>query len=89
MSQNAPTFITIPGTTAAHVVGSSTVDIGSGNLTLVPASAASHTTTKATLLTLTVGGAAFPLYSTTTFGTVAGDERIYVFRPELGDDIKG
>jgi hypothetical protein len=36
-------------------------------------------------LTLVVGAhAAFPLYPTTLFGTIAGDTKVYLFAPEFG-----
>jgi hypothetical protein len=94
MSQNtAVPLITIPGVVASHVLGTSNTELGSGELTLAPPpdakSDAQPAVSRRPVLTLTVGKAALPLYETTTFGTVAGDERIYVFRPELGDDIKG
>lgn len=78
-------LVTIPGCTAEHVLGKSNAQLGSGDLTLV----ASGATSRTPALTLTVGKAAFPLFESTSFGTVAGDERIYVFHPELGDDVKG
>jgi len=40
-------------------------------------------------LTLTVGTAAFPLSSSTTFFTDAGDKHHYYFAPELGPGISG
>ena len=91
MAQTVHPLVTIPGTIASHVLGTSVTELGSGDLTLVAtdigdvASPAANTT----ILTLTVGNAAFSLYAATKFGTVAGDERIYVFQPALGDDIKG
>ena len=37
------------------------------------------------ILTLTVGKAAFPLFRSTMFGTMDGDERVYLFQPKLGE----
>ena len=86
MSQSTQPLVTIPGAAAFHVLGTTATELGSGDLTLV----ASHVNESgaASKLTLTVGTAAFSLYGTSGFGTVAGDERIYVFRPDLGD-VKG
>lgn len=90
MSHSRVPLVTIQGTIATHVLGTSSANIGDGDLTLVAATAGdAEPATKKAVLTLTIGNAAFPLYDTTTFGTVAGDERVYVFRPELGEDIKG
>lgn len=41
------------------------------------------------LLTLTVGKAAFPLFKTTTFGTLADDSRTYLFTPQVEGADKG
>lgn len=77
--------ITIPDTTASHVVGDTSLDIAHGELTLALA-LPSENQDKTPLFTLTIGKAAFPLYKNTVFGTMAGDERMYVFEPELGDE---
>lgn len=85
-----PPLIVIPGCTAAHILGTSTNELGSGDLSLVPPPQGNgQAPEKRHVLTLTVGKAAFQLHDSTEFGTVAGDERLYVFRPELGEDIKG
>ncbi|GJE99673.1 hypothetical protein PsYK624_159440 [Phanerochaete sordida] len=86
----SPPLVTIPGCTATHVLGTTSTEIGNGDLTLVPPPRGSTASdAKRHVLTLTVGKAAFPLHSSTDFGTVAGDERIYVFKPDLGADIQG
>lgn len=93
-SQLSP-LVTVPGTTATHVLGGSSVDLANGDLTLVStptirsATSESEAPNKKPLLTLTVGKAAFPLYKDTVFGTVEGDERVYIFQPDLGEDVKG
>ena len=71
------TLITIPGATAHHVLGQSSVTLGAGDLNLVPASTDSHD------LMLTVGSAGFTLHRDTVFGTLEGDSRAYVFSPEI------
>ncbi len=84
------TNITIPGTSATHIIGETSVDLANGDLQLVLAPPSeSYKTGKRPVLTLSVDKVAFPLYETTAFGTVDGDERVYVFQPELGADIKG
>ena len=93
MSTQLSPLVTIPGVTATHVLGGSSVELADGDLSLVSTpslrSPTTETAGKKPLLTLTVGKAAFPLYSDTIFGTVEGDERVYIFQPELGADVKG
>lgn len=91
MSENMNTpLVTIPGCVATHILDTNMAELGSGDLTLVaPPNTSGDVGMRRPVLTLTLGNAALPLYSSTEFGTVAGDERLYVFRPELGEDIKG
>ena len=93
MSAPLNSLVTIPGCTATHVLGGASVDLADGDLTLVSTpeirSPTAPTSGKKPMLTLTVGKAAFPLYKDTVFGTVSGDERVYIFQPDLGEDIKG
>ncbi|THH32717.1 hypothetical protein EUX98_g1458 [Antrodiella citrinella] len=86
---SSTTNITIPGVVATHVVAKSEVELGNGDLTLIVAAPqASGATVETTpILTLTVGKAAFPLFNNTDFGTVAGDERLYVFSPQVGEKV--
>ncbi len=70
------TLITIPGVTAYHVLGDAKVELGAGELNIVPASSGQD-------LTLTVGSAGFALHKDTPFGTLEGDSRAYVFSPEI------
>lgn len=79
--------VTIHNVTATHVVGSTAVELARGDMTL-------STTTPETnhrvhdpkaILILSIGEAAFPLHLGTIFGTVAGDEHVYVFKPEIHD----
>ena len=93
MSSQVSPLVTVPGCTATHVFGSTSVELAEGDLALVSTPSIRSSTTedpnKKPLLTLTVGKAAFPLYKDTVFGTVEGDERVYIFQPDLGEDIKG
>jgi len=41
------------------------------------------------VIMLSVGKAAFPLFKTTLFGTLADDERVYLFAPEMGGHMSG
>ena len=95
MTSKAPA-VSIPGVTAVHVVGKSEVELGRGDLTLIltqpPVSSPSSSTSisgkdQMPVLALTVGKAAFQLYKTTDFGTVAGDERVYLFSPQVGEKV--
>lgn len=70
--------------TATHVLGTAEVELARGDLTLAP-TASSQPSAAQPVLLLTVGGAAFPLYQATTFGTVADNERVYLFKPEIQD----
>lgn len=78
--------VTIPNSTVTHVLGDTSVDIARGNLTLSTVSVTDEKSgdDKRTVLTLTVGNAAFPLHRTTLFGTLAENERTYAFKPEIG-----
>ncbi|KAI0089567.1 hypothetical protein BDY19DRAFT_942922 [Irpex rosettiformis] len=73
--------VTVPSASASHVLGKTTVDLAKGDLTLASVTP-SQSKDSEPVLVLTVGEAAFPLYPTTTFGTVADDELVYVFKPE-------
>ncbi|KAM5545488.1 hypothetical protein V8D89_000526 [Ganoderma adspersum] len=79
----AEPLVTIPGATAHHVLGQSSVTLGAGELNLLPAPAGSKHD-----LMLTVGSAGFSLHHDTIFGTLAGDSRAYVFSPEI-EGVKG
>ncbi|TFK85394.1 hypothetical protein K466DRAFT_494844, partial [Polyporus arcularius HHB13444] len=76
MRVSSVTLITIPGVTAHHVLGDARVELGAGELNIVPASSGQD-------LTLTVGSAGFALHKDTPFGTLEGDSRAYVFSPEI------
>ncbi|PCH34839.1 hypothetical protein WOLCODRAFT_145533 [Wolfiporia cocos MD-104 SS10] len=91
-------LVSIPDTTALHVLGQSTAQLGKGDLTLVltessglhaPSHPSSEQSEHTPLLTLTVGKAAFPLFSSTVFGTLDNDLRTYVFTPEIGGEKGG
>lgn len=58
-------------------------------LTKASDGAVSGGTNQHPLLTLAVGGATFPLFKTTMFGTMNDDERVYVFTPESGARSEG
>ncbi|KAH9841153.1 uncharacterized protein C8Q71DRAFT_702214 [Rhodofomes roseus] len=88
-------LLAIPDCVAAHVLGETTAELGRGDLTLVlttksevsaPAAPSATGASQHPLLTLAVGSAAFPLFKTTTFGTINDDERVYVFTPEIGGE---
>ena len=82
--------LTIPDTYAYHVVGHTPVPLAHGDLTIVvPTMSNPFSTGKSPVLLLTVGRAAFQLYSTTVLGTLAADDRVYLFQPELGDGVSG
>jgi hypothetical protein len=84
------TTLTIPGTSAYHVLGETSVELARGDLTVIAPNAPHVPTTgKTAILVLAIAQAAFQIYSDTVFGTVAGDERVYVFRPDLGEDVSG
>ncbi|KAI0329468.1 hypothetical protein GY45DRAFT_862146 [Cubamyces sp. BRFM 1775] len=68
------TLITIPDVSAHHILGSTNVTLGAGDLNIVPAENA---------LTLTVGSAAFVLEKEMEFGTLEDDPCAYVFKPEI------
>lgn len=82
--------LTIPGTFVYHVVGHTPVPLAQGDLTVVVPSMSNPISVGQTpVLLLTVGGAAFQLYSSTVFGTLASDERVYLFQPDLGEGVSG
>lgn len=83
-------FLTIPGTSAYHVVGNASVDLAHGDLTVViPSMTNSIASGKTPVLLLAVGQAAFQLYGSTVLGTLAGDDRVYLFQPDLGEGVSG
>ena len=69
-------MVTVPGVTAHHILGDTTVTLGAGDMNVVPASSGED-------LMLTVGSAGFSLHKGTPFGTLEGDSRAYVFSPEI------
>ncbi|CDO76654.1 hypothetical protein BN946_scf184986.g7 [Trametes cinnabarina] len=71
------TFITIPGVTAHHVLADMNVTLGAGDLNLMAEAGGGRE------LKLTVGGAAFSLDKKTEFGTLEGDSRAYIFKPDI------
>ena len=75
--------VSIPDCSATHIIGDTALDIGHGDLVLAAASPRKETGPGPVLM-LSIGKAAFPLYQNTVFGTVSGDERVYVFKPDLG-----
>lgn len=94
-ANNLSPAVTLPTTTATHVLGDTNVVLAEGDLCLyVIAPEADweessvdpqeRDTEEKPILTLTVGKAAFPLYRSTVFGTLDGDERVYLFSPKLG-----
>lgn len=96
--QPAPeVLVQIPSTVAVHILGESAVVLGQGDLIVVSTKAsevsaptsAFNPVNHTPLLTLTVGEAAFPLFKSTTFGTLADDLRSYVFTPEIGGEQGG
>lgn len=91
-------LVSIPGCVAIHVLGETTVELAHGDLALMltkasdvsaPAAPSASSANQHPLLTLAVGTAAFPLFKTTTFGTMKDDERVYVFTPEIGGEVGG
>ncbi len=80
-------LITIPGALAAQVLGEETTVLSEGTLSLILMPKSDHSNDP--VLTLTVGKAAFPLYKSTVFGTLADDSRTYVFTPEVEGVNKG
>ncbi|KAL6306508.1 hypothetical protein BKA93DRAFT_824041 [Sparassis latifolia] len=91
-------LVEIPSAVAYHVLGDSTAVLGEGELALVltrlsgvsaPPAPAPGGVSRTPVLALTVGRAAFPLFEDTVFGTLAGDQRAYVFTPEIGGERGG
>lgn len=76
--------VTIPFATASHVLGETTVELAKGDLVLSTVAPSQSKDPKSVLL-LTVGASAFQLRPTTTFGTVADNEMVYIFTPEIHD----
>ncbi|KAI0738201.1 hypothetical protein C8Q80DRAFT_1347854, partial [Daedaleopsis nitida] len=83
---NSEPLVTIPGTVAAQVLGEETTILSEGLLSLVLMPKSEE---DGPLLTLTVGKSAFPLYKSTTFGTLDGDSRTYLFTPDVEGLNKG
>ena len=82
--------LTIPGTSAYHVVGEISTELAHGDLTVIVSTASlPDTAGRHPILVLTVAQAAFQIYEDTVFGTVDGDERVYVFKPDLGEGVSG
>ncbi|KAI9059863.1 hypothetical protein FKP32DRAFT_1595878 [Trametes sanguinea] len=75
MTDTTETLITIPGVSAHHVLGETSVTLGAGDLNMVRGAGCD--------LQLTVGGAAFSLDEKTEFGTLEDDPRAYVFKPDI------
>ncbi|RPD53899.1 hypothetical protein L226DRAFT_469953 [Lentinus tigrinus ALCF2SS1-7] len=65
----------VSASAASHVLGDNSVVLGAGDLNIIPSSGSD--------LMLTVGSAAFKLHKDTPFGTLEGDQRAYVFSPEI------
>ncbi|KAL7278248.1 hypothetical protein ACG7TL_008224 [Trametes sanguinea] len=88
ISQTADPIIALPGVVAAHVLGEETTVLSEGTLRfdVIPQQEGDEVKP---LLTLTVGAATFPLFRSTTFGTLAGDSRTYVFTLEVEGANKG
>ncbi|KAF9817917.1 hypothetical protein IEO21_03111 [Rhodonia placenta] len=99
VNEALPNFlVSIPDVVATHVLGDSNAELGRGDLTLIltesahvvaPSSPTRSSSCHAPVLTLTIGKAAFPLFKTTMFGTLADDMRAYVFVPEIGGEVGG
>lgn len=79
--------VTIPNVTVTHVVGDTITELARGDLTLMTANALDTKpgSDPLAVLTLTVGNAVFSLHRKTVFGTLADNERTYVFTPEMGE----
>lgn len=77
--------VTIHSVVATHVIADKSVELGRGDLTLSTLDASGKPgKDKRIVLTLRVGEAVFPLHRATVFGTLAENERTYVFSPEFG-----
>ena len=83
------TTLTIPGTFAYHVVGETSVELAQGDLTIIASASNSQAVPNSPVLVLTVAQAAFQIYEDTVFGTVEGDDRVYIFKPNFGEGISG
>ncbi len=88
-SQSTASLVTIPGAVAAQVLGQETAVLSEGTLSLAVISQRTQGENVEPLLTLTVGKAAFPLFKTTAFGTLADDSRTYLFTPQVEGADKG
>ncbi|OJT03973.1 hypothetical protein TRAPUB_5302 [Trametes pubescens] len=88
-SQSTASLVTIPGAVAAQVLGQETTVLSEGTLSLAVISQRTQGENVEPLLTLTVGKAAFPLFKTTAFGTLADDSRTYLFTPQVEGADKG
>ncbi|KAL1943550.1 hypothetical protein VTO73DRAFT_3995 [Trametes versicolor] len=87
-SKNTASLVTIPGAVAAQVLGQETTILSEGALSLAVIPRTDGESVEP-LLTLAVGKAAFPLFKTTTFGTLADDSRTYLFTPQVEGADKG
>lgn len=91
MSSDLTSAVTIPNTIVKHVLGDSDILLAEADLNLfvlpTPSEPSSHAQAEAKdeepIMTLTVGKAAFPLFRTTLFGTLADDETAYIFSPPI------
>ncbi|OSC98110.1 hypothetical protein PYCCODRAFT_1418346 [Trametes coccinea BRFM310] len=81
-------IVALPGVVAAHVLGEETTVLSEGTLRfdVIPQQEGDEVKP---FLALTVGAATFPLFRSTTFGTLAGDLRTYVFTLEVEGANKG
>ena len=77
------TLVSIPGATAHHVLGQSSLTLDAGDLNFLPAPAGSKHD-----LMLIVRSAGFSLHHDTTFGMLEGGSRAYVFISEI-EGVKG
>lgn len=76
---SATQSVTIPDVNVTHVIGDTNVELVRGDLTLSSANSAARLNS---VLILSVGKASFSLQKDTLFGTVADEERVYIFCPE-------
>ena len=82
--------VIIPSVIATHVIGSESVEIGRGDLTLSTLDASEKNTGQDKLAALTsrIGEAVFPLHRTTVFGTLVENRYTYAFNPEIGSSTE-
>lgn len=88
MSADLSSTLTIPSTVVKHVLGDSDIHLADGDLNIYLHSSPEATVDpeqrdKLPIMTLSVGKAAFPLFRSTLFGTLADDETAYVFSPPI------